>query len=163
MAPEIAFDFPPSDGAAPLQQDGTGRAQQGESSRYQSVERDNPANLELPAAQENNARSQIAPKKEQAVGNAERHPLSQQEPHRPLQCRVARQQDADGGIQRENDKTDGQNEPGLHLTQQHRQNTGHAPHGCGVDQIILVSRQIAEQVTPHGVAAVGFGRPPAAG
>ena len=128
------------------------------------MERADPAELDLPAAQENDVRRQIAPENEQAIGDTERPSLPRQKPHRPLQCRVAGQQDADGGVQGEDGKADWQDEPGLHLTQQHRQDAGHAPHGRCVDQIILVGHQVAEQIAPHGGgAAVDFDCPPIAG
>ena len=52
--------------------------------------------------------------------------------------------------------------PRLNLSKQRRQDAGRAPHNQGVDQIVLVGCQIAEQVTPYGIAAVGADRPPAA-
>lgn len=126
-APEVALDFPFPDGAVPLQQDGAGRTQQSEGCRRPSIERTNPAELDLPAAQENDVRRQMAPENEQSIEDTERLALPRQKPHRPFQGRVAGQQDADGGVQGEDGKADGQDEPGLHLSQLHRQDTGRAP------------------------------------
>ena len=106
-APEVALDFPFPDGAVPLQQDGAGRTQQSEGCRRPSIERTNPAELDLPAAQENDVRRQMAPENEQSIEDTERL--------------------ADGGVQGEDGKADGQDEPGLHLSQLHRQDTGRAP------------------------------------
>ncbi|NCE64393.1 hypothetical protein D1159_07270 [Pseudoflavonifractor sp. 524-17] len=125
------------------------------------MERCDCADLDLPAAQEHSIRRQIAYENKQAVGGAEPSPLFGQKPHRLLQGRVTGQEDADGGVHREDAKADRKHKPCLYLSQQHRQDAGHPPHSRRVDQVILVGRQIAEQVAPHRVTAVSLDRSPA--
>ena len=89
VVPKVTVDFPSPNRTVPFQQDRAGCTEQRKESCRKNSDSSDPANLNLPTAQENGIRSHIADKKEQAVGNTKCLLLSRQKADSLFQRRVA--------------------------------------------------------------------------